>query len=121
MPKVTVSSESIQRSGGPGRQAEPNEWLAVIETFNDGKTRLVEFSAEDKPGKVVRQLRAAAESINRGVRIQYKGFEKIKDAKVGDGFLFELRDPIKRERKETAETETAATVPAKPAARKSGK
>jgi hypothetical protein len=112
--KVAVTDQAIEVKR-LGREAKPNPFLevpakskvSIIESFNDGKTRRIDLEEGDSLASTVDQLRKAAKTINRGVRVAVDGATP-EAKKAAKAFRFELCDPITRTRK--PKTDEAATA-----------
>ena len=107
--KVAVTDQAIE-SKRVGREAKPNPFLevnpktkaTVIAGFNDGKTRRIDLEEGDSLVSTVVQLRKAAKTIKRGVRVAVDGADAAAK-KAAKSFRFELCDPITRTRKSKAD------------------
>ena len=103
--KVAVTDQAIAVRR-LGREAKPNPFMevnlktkvTVIQAFDDGKTRRIDLEEGDSLASTIDQIRKAAKTITRGVRVAVDGATKD-DKKTAKSFRFELCDPITRTRK----------------------
>lgn len=103
MAKITVSKTNLPEPKR-GRESTPNQFLDVIASFNDGKTRTVKCDANEKPATLLGQLRAAAKdnlTPPRGVRAVID--------ETANSFDFKLIDFVARPRKAKEDGETPAS------------
>ena len=94
MATITVTADTkIERKPGAGKPRKPNEFLAVIATFDDGKVRQVECEDGDKASTLMNHIREAAASIDRTASFALVGATSVKDAKA---FKFALKPKVVR-------------------------
>lgn len=114
LPKLTKSADKIVRTGGPGREAEPNPYTDVLTSLESTRdkggtsdTMQMVLKAEDVKAHQ-NAIRRAAARLDTPVTVIFQVSEVNDKGQVA--VRFETRDKISKGKPATADADAAASA-----------